>query len=81
MPYQIVPPTPTMLPAAPPAPITINPQAWRMWRFTDEAIMIWQQITPARTQVLQIAIIIVIILIAVVMFIVWIQSLSSGDPE
>jgi hypothetical protein len=52
---------------------------WRLWNFVDEAVMVWQQITPARTQVIQIAILVVIILGAALMFIVWIQSLTSGE--
>lgn len=73
----LVPPTPTMLPPAPPAPVLINVAKWRLWNFTDEALMVWQQIGPAKTQVFQIAILLVIICIAVAAFILWIQSLSK----
>jgi len=74
----LVPPTPTWLPAAPPAPIIIHASQWRIWKFTDKMIMIWQQIGPARTQVLQIAILLAIILIALGGFIVWIKSLTDS---
>lgn len=37
------PPTPTALPVAPVAPIQINASVWRIWSFTDEAIMIWNR--------------------------------------
>lgn len=73
----LVPPTPTMLPPAPPAPILINAANWRIWKFTDESIMVWQQMTPARTQVLQIAILLVVICIGVAAFIWSIQGLSE----
>lgn len=70
----LMPPTPTPLPPAPAAPILINAAQWRMWNFTDDAIMIWQQITPARTQVLQVAILLGII----VVFIFWVMGLIKS---
>lgn len=77
---QLFPATPTALPPPPPLPgggITINPNAWRMWTFVDEAIMVWQQITPARTQVLQVAIIMGIIIMFIFLAIRWVQGLTD----
>lgn len=73
----LVPPTPTPMPPAPPAPIVIDVAQWRIWNFVDEAVMVWQQITPARTQVFQVAIIVAIVIIAVAGLIYWIQGLSE----
>jgi hypothetical protein len=73
----LVPPTPTPMPPAPPAPIVIDVSQWRIWNFVDEAVMVWQQITPARTQVFQVAILVAIIIIAVVAFISLFQGLSE----
>lgn len=71
----IIPATPTALPPAPIAPVTINENAYRIWRYTDEALMVWQQIGPSRTQVFQVAIILVIVIAAVYMIYRWVSAL------
>lgn len=73
----LLPPTPTLLPPAGAAPIIINMAKWRLWNFTDETIMVWQQMTPARTQVLQIAALLAVIIIGAGAFIYWIQGLAE----
>lgn len=73
----IIPATPTALPPAPIAPVTINENAYRIWRYTDEALMVWQQIGPTRTQVFQVAIILVIVLGAVYMIYRWVSALIA----
>lgn len=74
------PPTPTWLPPAPTAPVQIAAKSWRIWAFADDTIMVWQQITPARTQVIQVAIILVIIIAFAMIGIKWLQSLTNkGD--
>lgn len=76
----LVPPTPTMLPPAPVAPITYSVNAWRIWAFADDAVMVWQQITPARTQVIQVGIIVVIVIAFAFLGIKWLQSITNkGD--
>lgn len=75
----LLPPTPTLLPNIV-APITINASNYRIWKFTDEAITLWQIATPARTQVFQVAILVVIVIVFVFLAIRWIQSLTNeGD--
>lgn len=57
------PPTPTALPAAPVAPIVLNSAQWRIWAFTDEAIMVWQQAQRIQAgTVIQIAVILIIVI-------------------
>lgn len=75
---QVVPPTPTWLPAPGPALVDINENAYRIWRYTDEAIMIWQEVGPSRTQVFQIAILVVIVIAAVYLVYRWISTLIEG---
>jgi hypothetical protein len=69
------PPTPTPLPAAPVAPIVLDATRWRVWAFTDEAIMIWQQMQRHNMgTVIQIA----VILIIVIFFVVYITRLAQA---
>lgn len=71
----LIPPTPTALPQIV-APITINASNYRIWKFTDEALTLWQMATPARTQVFQIAILVVILIVFVFLATRLIQSLG-----
>ena len=69
------PPTPTALPAAPAAPIIYNAASWRIWAFTDEAIMVWQQMQRHNMgTVIQIA----ILLIIVIFFVSYVVSLLNS---
>ncbi len=73
------PPTPTAM-VNHVAPVVISAAKYRIWNFTDEAIMLWQWATPARTQVLQVAVLIAILAAFVFIVIRWIQSLTNeGD--
>ena len=75
----LIPPTPTLMPMAT-AQVAIQASSYRIWKFTDEAIMLWQWATPARTQVLQVGIIVAILIAFTFLAIKWIQSLTSeGD--
>ncbi len=76
----LFPPTPTALPPASAAPIAIQSSAWRVWAFADDALMVWQQIGPSRTQVIQVAILVVIVIAFLALAIKWAQSLTNqGD--
>ena len=72
----LVPPTPTIIPMAT-AQVAIQASSYRIWKYTDEALMLWQMATPARTQVLQVAILILIIIAFVFLAIKWIQGLTN----
>lgn len=37
------PPTPTFIPIPAVMPVTVDSSQWRIWKFTDEAIMLWNQ--------------------------------------
>lgn len=77
----LIPSTPTALPQLV-APITINAANYRIWKFTDEALTLWQMATPTRTQVFQIAILVVILIVFVFLATKWIQSLGhEGDIQ
>ena len=76
----LIPATPTFMPTAPIAPVAIQYSAWRIWAFADDAVMVWQQITPARPQVIQIAIIVIIVIAFVALATKWAQSFTNqGD--
>ncbi len=76
----LVPPTPTFLPIAPTAQVAIKASNWRIWKFADDTVMVWQQAGPARTQVIQVAIIVAIIIAFAFMGIKWLQSITNkGD--
>lgn len=74
-------PTPTPLPAPPIAPVLINARAWRIWSYTDEALMIWHQMGPTKTQVIQIAVLLVIFIAFATLGIRWIKTITNqiGD--
>lgn len=75
----LVPPTPTPLPPVlPPLPVDIAESNYRIWKFTDEAVMIWQQVGPARTQVFQVALLLVIVVAAAYMIYRWVAALIEG---
>jgi hypothetical protein len=77
----LIPPTPTLLPNVI-APVSIQASSYRIWKFTDEALTLWQMATPARTQVFQIAILVVILIIFVFLATKWVQSLGhEGDIQ
>jgi hypothetical protein len=76
----LFPATPTALPIAPTAQVAIQSSDWRVWAFADDAIMVWHQITPARTQVIQVGIIVVIVIAFAFLGIRWLQSITNkGD--
>jgi len=57
------PATPTPLAAAPVAPVVLNAAQWRIWQFTDEAIMLWNQSNRWHVgHVFQIAAILIIVI-------------------
>ena len=72
----LIPPTPTALPQAT-AQVAIQASNYRIWRYTDEALTLWQMATPARTQVLQVAILMLIIIAFVFLAIKWLKSLTN----
>lgn len=74
--YQ-VPPTPTPLPPASPAPVNLSTAGYHVWNFTDESIMIWNTAPNSATQVLQIAVIVAIIIGVVFLFMTWLKSVSD----
>lgn len=80
-PNPLLPSTPTPLP--PPmmtAAVQIQASEYRVWAFADDAIMVWQQIGPSRTQVLQVGIIVVIVIAFAMLGIKWMQSITNkGD--
>lgn len=80
-PNMLFPYTPTPLPPiSATAPVVIKASQWRVWAFADDAIMVWQQIGPSRTQVIQVAIIVVIIIAFAMLGIKWLQSITNkGD--
>jgi hypothetical protein len=72
------PPTPTALPAAPAAPIAINAATYRIWSYTDEAIMLWNQGNAWHIgTVIQIAVLLVMIIFFVVYLTRLAQSLTN----
>jgi hypothetical protein len=74
------PPTPTPLPPAPAAPVVVSAANWKIWKFADDAIMVWQQIGPSRTQVFQVAVILVIVIAFIWLVMKWVQGLTKeGD--
>lgn len=75
------PPTPTALPAAPLAPIVLNPTNWRIWAFSDDFIMVWQQAGSSRTQAIQVAIILIILIAFTFLAMKWIQGLTKTGEE
>jgi hypothetical protein len=72
----LIPPTPTLMPMAT-AQVAIQSSSYRIWKFTDDAIMLWQWATPARTQVIQVAILMLILIAFAFLAIKWIQSLTN----
>jgi hypothetical protein len=72
------PATPTPLPPAELAPISLNANMWRIWNFADDAIMVWQQMGSSRTQVFQVALLLVLLIGFVYLVITWLQSLTEG---
>jgi len=79
-PNPLFPATPTPLPAPPTAQVAIQAAQWRVWAFADDAIMVWTEIGPSRTQVIQVAIIVVIVIAFAMLGIKWLQSITNkGD--
>jgi ABC-type sulfate transport system permease component len=69
------PPTPTPLPDVPLAPVVIDAARWRIWEYTDEAIMIWQQMQERNMgTVIQIA----VLLVMVIFFVVYLTRLAQS---
>jgi hypothetical protein len=70
------PPTPTPMPVAT-AAVMIQASSYRIWGFTDDAIMLWQWAGPAKTQVLQVALIVFIVAVFAFVSMRWIQSTTD----
>jgi hypothetical protein len=69
------PPTPTPLPAAPVAPVVIDAAQWRIWEYTDEALMFWNQANAWHVgTVIQIA----VLLVMVIFFVVYLTRLAQS---
>lgn len=72
------PPTPTPLAAVVSVPVSINSSAWRIWAFTDEAIMLWNRANDYQFgTVIQIAILVIMIIFFVVYLTRLAQSLTN----
>lgn len=80
--YQITArPTPTLLPNPGIPPVNINSSNFRIWNFTDESIMIWQQMGSSAQNVFQIALILVIIIVAIGVVMFWIKQIPNESDN
>lgn len=75
------PPTPTPLPPAPLAPITLNANMWRIWNFADDTIMVWQQFGRGPQQVLQITVLMVMLIGFVFLVRHWLTGVTEDLPQ
>lgn len=72
------PATPTPLPPAGTPQVIIEASNWRIWRFADEAIMVWQQGKIYHADlVVQLGIILIIIIAFVYLTRKWLQGISN----
>ncbi len=74
-------PTPTLLPSAGIPPVNIDSSNFRIWNFTDESIMIWQQMGSSAQNVFQIALILVVLLVAVGVVIFWVKQIPNESDN
>ena len=69
------PPTPTPLPAVMSVPVTIDYSQFRIWAFTDEAIMLWNRANDIHGgTVIQIGVILVIL----IGYVIYLTRLAQG---
>jgi hypothetical protein len=73
-------PTPTAPPPPPPPGITI-PGSYNIWYFADDAVGWWNQLGSDKTQVLQIAVIVVIVFVSMLLITSYVRSFSNESES